>query len=72
MSYNTPFNPLGHPGSPAIYQALLSAIRQIFRWLTRADAKKQDNQAKSDTDTLSGVQQIIRSEQIAVDHDPNP
>jgi hypothetical protein len=72
MSYNAPFNPLGQPGSPAIYQALLSAIRQIFRWLSRADAKKQDNQTRSDADKFPGVQQIIRSEQVAVDHDPNP
>jgi hypothetical protein len=44
----TPFNPLGQPGSPAIYQALIAAIRQIFRWLSRGERHKLDNQAKSD------------------------
>lgn len=42
----TPFNPLGQPGSPAIYLALMSAIRQIFRWLSH---EKADNTKESRT-----------------------
>lgn len=70
MSYNNPFNPLGQPGSPAVYQALISAIRQIFRWLSRNEADTQMSQMEPETTGMPKYQSDQRSEQNAVDHDP--